>query len=250
MGRVTGKVAIVTGGGSGMGRSHAQLLASEGASVMVTDCDLQSGQQTVATITAAAGRAAFHHHDVSSESDWMAVIAATLAAFERIDILINNAGIGLAKPTRQTSLEEWDRVQNINCRGTFIGCREVIAPMTDAGGGSIINVSSSWALAARAGFAAYCASKGAVRLFSKALAAELAVHNIRVNSLHPGTIETNLTKPVLTSPEAIDFILGPQPIRRPGTPLEVSQAVLFLASDESSYVTGTEMVVDGGYNAV
>jgi cyclopentanol dehydrogenase len=233
-----------------MGRSHCLLFAKEGARVLVTDQNEQAGEETAAMIATPGGVAHFQSHDVSSESDWKAVIQAALSTFGRIDILVNNAGIGLGKPTVETSLADWDRVQNVNARGTFIGCREVIPPMIAAGGGSIINVSSSWALVGRAGFAAYCASKGAVRMMTKALAAELACHDIRVNSVHPGTIETNLTKPHLTSPQAVDLIIGPQLIRRVGSPREVSNAVLFLASDESSFVTGAEFVVDGGYTAV
>ena len=250
MGRVAGKAAIVTGGASGMGRAHCLLLAKEGAHVLVTDVNEQAGAETAAMISAAGGVCRFQPHDVSNESDWKAAIRAALSSFGRIDILVNNAGIGLGKPTLETSLADWDRVQNINARGTFIGCREAIPAMIAAGGGSIINVSSSWALVGRAGFTAYCASKGAVRMMSKALAAELATHHIRVNSVHPGTIETSLTKPHLTSPQAVDVIIGPQLIRRVGAPAEVSNAVLFLASDESSFVTGAELVVDGGYTAV
>jgi cyclopentanol dehydrogenase len=233
-----------------MGRSHSCLLAKEGARVVVTDRDEESARATVAMIEGAGGRARFLLHDVSAEPDWKGVVRTVLDEFERIDVLVNNAGIGLGKPTVETSLADWDTVQNINARGTFIGCREVIPAMILGGGGSIINVSSSWGLVGRAGFAAYCASKGAVRMLTKALAAELAVHNIRVNSVHPGTIETNLTKPVLTTPQAVEAIIGPQPIRRVGAPEEVSSAVLFLASDESRFVTGTEVVIDGGYTAV
>jgi cyclopentanol dehydrogenase len=250
MGRVTGKVAIVTGAGSGMGRAHSRLLAGEGARVVVTDRDESTGRDTLALIEAAGGEARFFHQDVSAESDWKTVVAGVLDVFGRIDVLVNNAGIGLGKPTVETSLEDWDAVHNINARGTFMGCREVIPAMIAGGGGSIVNISSSWALVGRAGFAAYCASKGAVRMLSKALAAELAVHNIRVNSVHPGTIETNLTKPVLANAQAVEMIIGPQPIRRVGVPEEVASAVLFLSSDESRFVTGTELVVDGGYTAV
>ena len=250
MGRAKNKTAIVTGGAGGMGRAHCLLLAREGARVVVTDRDEQGGNETVAEIEAAGGTAIFVRHDVSSEPDWQFVVARTLSAYGQVDVLVNNAGISLFKPTVETTLAEWDAIQNVNIRGTFLGCREVIPSMRVAGGGSIINVSSTWGLVGRAGFAAYCASKGAVRLLTKALAAELAPCNIRVNSLHPGTIETNLTKPVLTSQEAIHEIIGPQLIRRVGKPMEVAAAVLLLASDESSFMTGTELIVDGGYVAV
>jgi cyclopentanol dehydrogenase len=250
MGRATNKIAIVTGAASGMGRAHSLLLAREGALVFATDRDEGGGRETIAQIERDGGVATFLKHDVSSESDWRQVITRAKSAFGSVNVLVNNAGIGFFKPTVDTTLEEWDSLQNINGRGTFIGCREVIPAMKAAGGGSIINVSSTFAIVGRAGFAAYSASKGAVRGLSKSLAAELAEFNIRVNSIYPGTIETNLTKHVLSSPAGIEEIIGPQLIRRPGLPLEVANAVLFLASDESSFVTGAEIIVDGGYTSV
>lgn len=250
MGRATNKIAIVTGAASGMGRSHSLLLARAGAQVIATDRDEAGGMETTAQIESDGGIATFVKHDVSSESDWKQVISRAKSTYGSVNVLVNNAGIGFFKPTVDTTLEEWDSLQNINARGTFIGCREVIPAMKAAGGGSIINVSSTFAIVGRAGFAAYSASKGAVRGFSKSLAAELAEFNIRVNSIYPGTIETNLTKHVLSTPAAIEEIIGPQLIRRPGLPVEVANAVLFLASDESSFVTGAEFIVDGGYTSV
>jgi cyclopentanol dehydrogenase len=250
MKRAANKIAIVTGAASGMGRAHAVLLAQEGARVVVSDRDESGGAETIDQIEAAGGTAMFVRHDVSSESDWKRVVEVAVSTYGHVNVLVNNAGIGLYKPTVETTLQDWDMVQNVNARGTFIGCRELIPVMRAAGGGSIVNVSSTYALVGRAGFAAYSASKGAVRLLTKTLAAELAEFNIRVNSLHPGTIETNLTRPVLTSPAAIEVVIGPQLIRRPGLPIEVATAMLFLASDESSFVTGTEITVDGGYVAV
>jgi cyclopentanol dehydrogenase len=247
--RAANKIAIVTGAASGMGRAHAELLAQEGARVIATDRDQAGGDETVARIARAGGTAKFVLHDVAQDSDWSRVLEAA-AAYGHVNVLVNNAGIGLYKSTLETTLMEWDQVQNINVRGTFIGCQKIIPQMKAAGGGSIINVSSTYALVGRSGFAAYSASKGAVRMLSKSLAAEFAEFNIRVNSLHPGTIETNLTKPVLGSAASISAIIGPQLIRRPGLPSEVASAVLYLASDESSFVTGAEMVVDGGYVSV
>jgi cyclopentanol dehydrogenase len=250
MGRATNKIAIVTGAASGMGRAHSLMLANAGAQIIATDRDEAGGMETIAQIERDGGTATFIQHDVSSESDWKRVIAGATSRFGSVNVLVNNAGIGFFKSTVETTLEDWDSLHNINARGTFIGCREVIPLMKAARGGSIINVSSTFALVGRAGFAAYGASKGAVRAMTKALAAELAEFNIRVNSIYPGTIETNLTKHVLSSPAAIEHIIGPQLIRRPGLPVEVASAVLFLASDESSFVTGAEMVVDGGYTSV
>lgn len=250
MKRAANKVAIVTGAASGMGRAHSLVLANAGAKVLATDRDEPAGLETVALIEREGGIAQFMKHDVSVESDWKRVIAEARAAFGEVNVLINNAGIGFFKATVETTLEDWDSLHNINARGTFIGCREVIPSMKAAAGGSIVNVSSTFGLVGRAGFAAYGASKGAVRMLTKALAAELAEFNIRVNSLHPGTIETNLTKHILSDPAATQAIMGPQLIRRPGLPTEVAAAMLFLASDESSFVTGTEIIVDGGYTAV
>jgi cyclopentanol dehydrogenase len=250
MGRATNKIAIVTGAASGMGRAHSLMLASAGAKIIATDRDEAGGMETIAQVERNGGTATFIQHDVSSESDWKRVISGAQARFGSVNVLVNNAGIGFFKSTVETTLEDWDSLHNINARGTFIGCREVIPLMKAGGGGSIINVSSTFAIVGRAGFAAYGASKGAVRAMTKALAAELAEFNIRVNSIYPGTIETNLTKHVLSSPAAVEQIIGPQLIRRPGLPAEVASAVLFLASDESSFVTGAEMVVDGGYTSV
>jgi cyclopentanol dehydrogenase len=250
MSRVLDKVVVVTGAASGMGRAHSLLLAREGAHVVATDRDAAGGEATLEEIRRDGGSAIFVPHDVAREQDWAAVIATATDRYGRVDVLVNNAGIGLGKATVETTLGDWDRLNDINARGSFIGCREVIPIMQKAGGGSIINISSSWGLVGRAGFAAYSASKGAVRMMTKSLAAELAPYNIRVNSVHPGTIETALTKPVLTSAAAIDAIIGPQPMRRVGRPIDVSYVVLFLASDESTYVTGSELVIDGGYTAV
>jgi cyclopentanol dehydrogenase len=250
MGRAANKIAVVTGAASGMGRAHALLLAREGARVIATDRDESNGRETVDEIERDGGLALFIPHDVASETDWGRVIQTAESAYGHVNVLVNNAGIGFSKSTVSTTLEEWESLQHINARGTFLGCREVIPSMKAAGGGSIINVSSTFAVVGRAGFAAYSASKGAVRGMSKALAAELAEFKIRVNSIYPGTIETNLTKHVLSSPEAIKEIIGPQLIRRPGLPSEVASAVLFLASEESSFVTGAELLIDGGYTSV
>lgn len=250
MGKLDGRIAIVTGAASGMGRAHAIGLAREGALVAATDRNLDGVQKTVALISAASGHAIALEHDVANESAWRMIISETKSQFGDATILVNNAGVYVLRPAEEMSLSEWDFVLSVNARGTFIGCREVIPGMKRAGGGSIINVSSTFGLVGRAGFSAYCASKGAIRLFTKAVAAELAPYGIRANTVHPGTIETAMTAPLLTTQEGVEALMGSQPVRRIGRPEEVASAVVFLASDDSSYMTGSELVVDGGYVAI
>lgn len=250
MHNLNGKIAIVTGAASGMGRAHTLALAGAGARVLATDINSSGGAETAELARKQAGDVRFVEHDVGNEEQWKSAVEQCVESFGRPNVLVNNAGVYIHKATHEMTVADWDFVLNVNARGTFLGCREVIPHMTVAGGGSIVNVSSSFALVGRGGFAAYCASKGAVRSLTKALAAELADRNIRVNSLHPGTTETAMTKPLLTSQDAADFLMGGQPIRRIARPEEVSAAVLFLVSDGSSYMTGSEIVVDGGYTAV
>lgn len=247
MGRVSGKVAIVTGAAGGMGRAHALALAREGAKVMVTDLNEKGLRQTADDVAAAGGSATVQRHDVAHASDWQAVVEATIEAYGKIDVLVNNAGIGLVATLEQTTDEQWDNIFAVNCKSAFLGCRAVLPEMKKTGNASIINVSSNFALIGRAMFSAYSASKGAVRSFSKALAAETAADGIRVNSLHPGLVATDLTKHVIETPEMLERILGPALQRRAADPSEISGAVVYLASDESSFMTGTELIIDGGY---
>ncbi|WP_424988079.1 SDR family NAD(P)-dependent oxidoreductase [Microbulbifer sp. S227A] len=250
MGRVEGKVAIVTGAGSGMGRSHAIVLAREGAKILATDQNEAGLEETVAQIREAGGTAEMQRHDVADEANWNAVFETVTGTFGKLDILVNNAGVVTVGNTEDCTLEQWDSVFNVNARGTFIGVRGAVPLMKQNGGGSIINVSSTFALIGRAGFGIYCASKGAVRLLTKSVAAEVAEDQIRVNSIHPGLIETPMTEEMIDTQEKLDFILGSAPLRRAGTPEEVSALVLYLASDESRFVIGSEMVVDGGMAAI
>ena len=250
MDRVKGKVALVTGGAMGMGEAHSELLAAEGAHVFICDREIEKGEAVAQSIAAANGRAEFIRLDVTSESDWDAAIARIKQKAGRLDVLINNAGILVLKAAHETTTEEWDRVFNVNVRGVYFGTRAAVPLMKESGGGSIINISSIYGMVGAPSAGAYIASKGAVRLLTKSCAVDLAPFNIRVNSIHPGVIDTPMTKNLLHSDEATrSAILGPTLLGRPCQPKEVSQAVLFLASNESSFVHGTELLVDGGYVA-
>lgn len=250
MKRVNGKVALVTGGAMGMGKSHSELLAAEGANVFVCDIDVEKGKEVVEEIRRQGGNAEFLRLDVSNEADWSAAIKSVKEKAGRLDVLVNNAGILVLKPVHETSNEEWDRVFDINVRGTFLGIREAVPLMRESGGGSIINISSIYGIVGAPNSGAYIASKGAVRLMTKSCAVDLAEFDIRVNSVHPGVIDTPMTKDLLHVDEATrQSLLGPTLMNRPSKPEEISKAVLFLASDESSFVHGAEIVVDGGYTA-
>ncbi|GMU44456.1 MAG: 2,5-dichloro-2,5-cyclohexadiene-1,4-diol dehydrogenase [Lysobacterales bacterium] len=247
--RLKDKIALVTGGGSGIGRATCLRMAEEGASVVVTDMNEAGGHETVAQITASGGAAWFDRLDVADEAGWQGLIAAIRARHGRLDILVNNAGILIMKPMLETSLDEWERIFAVNARGVFLGCKTAAPVMIAAGGGAIINISSIYGLIAPAGATAYEATKGAVRLFTKGVAAELAAHNIRVNSVHPGVVDTGMTEAILRDAAVTDKLLGPTLIRRPAQARELANAILFLASDEASYMTGSELVVDGGYTS-
>ncbi|KRP58681.1 MULTISPECIES: glucose 1-dehydrogenase [Pseudomonas] len=249
MNRVQDKVIIVTGGAMGMGQSHSELLASHGAWVFVADMNVELGQTTVAGIRKSGGKADFLKLDVTNEADWHAAVGQVIERAGRIDVLINNAGILILKPVQDTTNEDWDRTFDVNARSVFIGTRTVIPFMKKAGKGNIVNVSSIYGLVGAPGASAYQASKGAVRMFTKSCAVDLAPFNIRVNSVHPGVIETQMTRDLLADSVIRPALLGPTLLKRPAQPIEVSQAVLFLASDESSFVHGAELVVDGGYTA-
>ena len=253
-GRVAGKVALVTGAAMGLGAETARRLAQEGARVMLTDLDEAAGDAVAAEIVAAGGNAAFLRHDVAQESDWEAVIAATVARFGGLQVLVNNAGIsGGTLPLLEHSLEDWRRVMSVNLDGVFLGLRHGGPAIAASGGGSIINLSSILGKVGLPNAAAYCASKGGVLLLTKAAALEWAPLGLRVNSVHPGFIETPMVTAAMRNAEngneMRDQLISAHALGRFGTPREIADAILFLASDESSFMTGAELVVDGGYTA-
>jgi NAD(P)-dependent dehydrogenase (short-subunit alcohol dehydrogenase family) len=260
-GQVQGKVALVTGGASGIGAAVAELLAREGASVVVTDVDELKGPEVVAGIRKAGGEAIFRSQDVISESRWAEVVAEVGARYGRLDVLVSNAGIGIAVPTIvEMTLTDWRRQTAINLDGVFLSVKHSLPLMRKTGGGSIIMMSSLAGLRGAQGLAGYCATKGGVRLFAKAIAMECAsfADGIRVNSVHPGIIDTPIwgkipAEATGATPNApVDVEERARlatPLGRAGQASEIATGVLYLASDASRYVTGTELVIDGGMYA-
>ncbi|TPM24835.1 glucose 1-dehydrogenase [Mesorhizobium sp. B2-3-5] len=255
-GRVAGKIALVTGAGLGLGRASALLLAAEGATLAVSDIDEALAADTARQIEKAGGEALALRHDVSKPEDWPSVMAAIEDRFGRLDVLVNNAGIAIAKNIEDTTLAEWRRTMAVNLDGVFLGCQEGIKLMKRSGGGSIVNLSSIDGIIGEAELAAYCASKGGVRTLTKAVAVHCAEqrYGIRCNSIHPGYIWTPQTENYLRDLGTLDQekakALSRHPIGFLGEPNDIAYMVLYLASDESKFVTGSEMVVDGGYLAV
>lgn len=262
-----GKVALVTGAGEGIGARTAEVLAEAGASVVVTGRTDGPCLQVVERIGAAGHEACFRHLDVSVEDDWRRVLDDICANFGGLDVLVNNAGVLLIKPVTEITLQEWHDLARVNLDGVFLGTKHAIRAMTDGSttrprGGSIVNLSSVAGLVGVGFYSIYCMSKGGVRLFTKSVAAECAAlrNGVRVNSVHPGVIVTPMAAEGIpglmavglgTNPEEVNqAILDKHPMGRLGTPDEVARAVLFLASDASSFVTGAELAVDGGFAAV
>jgi 3alpha(or 20beta)-hydroxysteroid dehydrogenase len=248
--RLEGKVALISGGARGMGAVEAELFVSEGAKVMITDVREEEGQETARRISADGSQCLFMRHDVTNELDWDIVVSQTVQTFGRLDILINNAGIFEAGTTIDTKLDDFKRTTEINQYGVFLGMKSVADVMMKQKSGSIINLSSIAGLQGAPGFIAYAASKWAVRGMTKSAARELAPFGIRVNSIHPGLIDTLMLKTIDDLGEGIRAqVEASIPWGREGEAIEIARMALFLASDESSYATGAEFVVDGGRTA-
>ena len=253
-GRVQDKVALVTGGASGLGAESCRRLAREGAKVVLTDLAADAGQAVADEIAAGGGTALFLPQDVTDEARWADVVQTTLDRFGRLDVLVNSAGVASGlQPILEATYESWRRIIDINLDGTYLGVRAVAPVMAAAGRGSIINLSSILGKVGQPGAAAYCASKGGVLMLTKAVALELAPMGVRVNSVHPGYIETpmvaNAFRQSENENELRDLIVSRHALGRLGVPREIADAIVFLASDESSFMTGAELVVDGGYTA-
>ena len=248
--RLEGRVAFISGGARGLGAAEARMFAQEGAKVVMGDILDDDGHKVEAEINETDGEALFLHLDVTSEAEWQQAISATVARFGKLDVLVNNAGITPYGTGDDTTVEIWDRVMEVNSKGVFLGTKTAIPEMKKAGGGSIINISS---IAGMVGSAfvqpVYHASKGAVRLLTKATAIQYANDGIRCNSIHPGPMMTPMTEFTRSDPDRYELSVARIPMGRFGEPEEVAHGALYLASDESSYVTGSELVIDGGVTA-
>ncbi len=260
--RLTDKVAIVTGGASGIGAETAKVFAVHGATVVICDVNAALGQSIADRIAKSGGSAIFRPLDVTDEERWAALVAETEETYGKLDVLTNIAGISGRDPKQniQTTmtaggvledqtLENWNQIMDVNATGTFLGTKSAIAPMRRAGGGSIINISSICGIIGSFANAAYHASKGAVRIFSKSVAIQYASDGIRVNSIHPGFVDTPMTQPGHANPDVVKQRIEATPLGRFGTPRDIAMGCLYLASDESAWITGSELVIDGGMTA-
>lgn len=250
MGRLDGKVALISGGARGQGATETRLFVREGARVVFGDILDAEGRQVEADIRAAGGAATYVHLNVTNEADWRAAVTTAVHQYGKLNVLVNNAGILLRGRIEETSEDDWDRIMAVNVKGVFLGTKHAIPAIRQAGGGSIINISSTAGLVGSPGeTAAYTATKGAVRLFTKATAIQHAGDNIRCNSVHPGPIATDMIKEMLENQAQWEQRLRRLPMGRVGTPEDIAYGVLYLASDEASFVTGSELVIDGGTTA-
>ncbi|MGB5949197.1 MAG: SDR family oxidoreductase [Parvibaculum sp.] len=266
MGRVSGKIALITGAGSGIGRGAALALAAEGAKIVASDVDDKGLAETADLIVKAGGAVSTYHQDVTSEARWAEIVEDIRKTEGALHVLVNNAGIGIGADIFQMSYEDWRRQMAINVDGVFFGVKHAIPLIAASGGGSVINISSVAGLQGAPGLAGYCATKGAVRLFTKAVALECAQAkmNVRVNSVHPGIIDTAIwqkipqggvgamrSELIPAGANAIDpnMIAATTPLGYAGLPADIAAGIVFLASDESRYMTGSELVIDGGITA-
>ena len=248
--RLENKVALISGGGRGMGAAEARMFAREGAKVVIGDVLEDDGRQVEAEINESGGECIFLRLDVTQEADWQQAVQTAVARFSKLDILVNNAGIVYWGKLEDTTSEIWDRVMEVNAKGVFLGTRAAIPEMRKAGGGSIVNISSISGLAGQSHVQpVYNASKGAVRILTKSTAIQYAHEGIRVNSVHPGSTDTPMVKERFSDPEVQRQSSARIPLGRSAHPDEIAYGVLYLASDESSFVTGSELVIDGGYMA-
>ena len=247
--RLKNKVAIITGAAKGQGEFEARLFASEGATVVLWDIDVETCGKTAEEISSSGGSAVSMTLDVTSEPNWIGVIEQTVEFFGKLDILVNNAGIYSRVPIENASVEEFDHILEVNLRGVFLGTKHAIPAMRTSGGGSIINISSTAGIVGNVGSGAYGASKGGVRSFTKYTAIQHAYEGIRANSVHPGPIDTDMISDNLSTAEGRKSTESRIPMGRVGSIEDVAMGVLFLATDESSYMTGSELVIDGGMTA-
>lgn len=248
MGRLDGKVALISGGARGQGAAEAETFAREGARVVFGDIRDDEGKKVEAGIRAAGGDAVYVHLDVTAEADWQNAVQTVLARHGRLDVLVNNAAIVIPRVAiEERTAEEWDRVMAVNARGVFLGTKHAIPAMRRSGGGSIVNISSIAGIGQSLHQEpAYAASKGAIRIFTKVTASQHAKDRIRCNSVHPGPVDTEMFHSAFRDREAMERRLQRVPLGRLGTVDEIVSAVVYLASDESSYMTGSEVVIDGG----
>jgi NAD(P)-dependent dehydrogenase (short-subunit alcohol dehydrogenase family) len=250
MARLAGKVALISGGARGQGAVEARLFVREGAKVVFGDILDDDGKHVEEEIRLQGDKAIYVHLDVTQAQDWQRAVQTAESRYGRLDILVNNAGITIHGTIEETSEADWDRIMAINLKGVFLGTKYAIPAMRRAGGGSIINISSGAGIAPAPGTsAAYAATKGGVRIFSKATAVQHAKDRIRCNSVHPGPVDTPMVRGPQTDPARLTELSGRVPLGRLGTSEEIAYGVLYLASDESSYVTGSELVIDGGRTA-
>lgn len=248
--RIEGKVALITGGARGMGASEAQLFVEEGGKVVISDVLDSVGEQTAKRISADGSHCVYLHHDVTSEEDWSSVVAETIATFGQLDILVNNAGIFERGSVLDTTQEAFQKTMDINVKGVFLGMKAVAPHMTQRKQGSIINISSVAGLNGTPGFLAYGASKWAVRGMTKGVAKELAPFGVRVDSIHPGIIDTPMLQTFDTAGEGVrEAVRTRIPLGYEAEPIQVARLALYLASNDSSYSTGSEFIVDGGWSA-